>query len=76
MKIQIIKEAVSKFLEKDYKVLELFYKIPGDYEFSKEQWEKFNLIPDFLLKNENELCLAFAITEMDKTEDILKFIKK
>ena len=63
MKIQAIKEAVSKFLEKDYKVLDLFYKMPGDYEFTEEEWAKFNLIPDYLLKKENELFLAFVVTE-------------
>ena len=42
MKIQVIKESVSKFLEKDYDVLDLFYKMPGDYEFTKKEWGRLS----------------------------------
>ena len=76
MKIQVIKESVSKFLEKDYDVLDLFYKMPGDYEFTKKEWDDFHLVPDYLLKYQNELFLAFVIVEIEEKEKILEYIKK
>ena len=76
MKIQVIKESVSKFLEKDYDVLDLFYKMPGYYEFSKEEWDEFNLVPDYLLKNQNKLFFAFVIVKIEQMEKILEYIKK
>lgn len=76
MMTQAIKEAVSKYLEKDYKVLDLFYKMPGNYAFSKEEWEKFNQVPDLLLKNEEKLYLSFVITELTEMDKITKFIEK
>lgn len=50
--------------------------MPGDYEFSKEEWNKFNLVPDLLLKNKNTLYLAFIITELEEMEKITEFITK
>ena len=76
MTIQVIKESVSKFLEKDYDVLDLFYKMPGDYEFTKKEWDDFHLVPDYLLKYQNELFLAFVIVEIEEKEKILEYIKK
>ena len=76
MKIQVIKESVSKFLEKDYDVLDLFYKMPGDYEFTKKEWGDFHLVPDYLLKYQNGLFLAFVIVEIEEKEKILEYIKK
>lgn len=76
MTTQEIKEAVSRFLEKEYKVLDLFYKIPGDYEFTNEEWEKFNLVPDLLLKSKEKLHLSFVITELAEMGKIKEFIEK
>ena len=60
MTIQVIKESVGKFLEKDYNVLDLFYKMPGYYQFSKEEWDEFNLVPDYLLKNQNKIIFCIC----------------
>jgi len=76
MKIQAIKEAASKFLEKDYKVLDLFYKMPGDYEYTKEEWDNFNQVPDYLLKSKNGLFLAFVITDINEMDIVREFITK
>ncbi len=76
MKIQVVKEAVSKSLEIDYKVLDLFYKMPGNYEYTQEEWDKFNQVPDYLLKKQNELFLAFVITEINEINKIREFTTK
>ena len=62
LETQKIKEAASKFLQKDFKILDLFYKISGNYEFAEEDFKKFNLVPDLLLKSKEKLYLAFVIT--------------
>ena len=76
LETQKIKEAVSKFLQKDFKILDLFYKIPGGYVFTKEQWGAFNVIPDLLMKDDNVLCFAFIITNYEETRKISEFIKQ
>ena len=76
LETQKIKEAASKFLQKDFKILDLFYKISGDYEFTEEDFKKFNLVPDLLLKSKEKLYLAFVITSSEETNKIYEFIKQ
>ena len=76
LETQKIKEAASKFLQKDFKILDLFYKIPGGYVFTKKQWDAFNVIPDLLMKDNNGLYFAFIITNDEETRKISEFIKQ
>ena len=74
--MQKIKKAVNDFLKKNYQTLELYYKKPGDYEFTQEELDSFNVIPDLLMKNDSELCFAFVTTTSDDETKIYEWIKK
>lgn len=74
--MQKIKKAVNDFLKKNYQTLELYYKKPGDYEFTQEELDSFNVIPDLLMKNDSELCFAFVTTTSDEEAKIYEWIKK
>ena len=74
--MQQIKQAVSDFLKNNYKILDLFYKKPGNYEFTQEELDAFNVIPDLLMKNDSGLCFAFIITPSDDEEKINEWIRE
>ena len=74
--MQKIKKAVNDFLKKNYQTLELYYKKPGDYEFTQEELDSFNVIPDLLMKNDSELCFAFVTTTSDDETKIYEWIRK
>lgn len=77
MKREQIKQAVSNFLlEADYEVLDLFYKMPCDSCLIIEKWDKFNLLPDLLLKHKGNFFFSFILTADSALPPIKQFIKK
>jgi hypothetical protein len=77
MRQEQIRQAVSDFLSaKGYEVLDLFYKMPCDSCLSIEKWDKFNLLPDLLLKEKGELFLAFILLNDTRLDRIKSYITK
>jgi len=77
MNQEMIKKAVSEFFSsKGYEVLDMFYKKPCDSCLIIDKWDKFNLLPDFLLKIGSKLFFSFLLTDDSKIPLFKDYIKR
>ena len=75
MKSEKVKTAVSKYLtSQGIGVLDMFYKMPCDSCKTIDTWDKFLLVPDFIIILNNVKYLAFVVIDnkFDKVQEYIK----
>ena len=75
---QKIKQSVSNYMEsKNYKILDLFYKMPCNNCNTVNNWgAKFSFFPDILLYHENKYYFCFVLDNKNKIQETKNYIDK